>query len=118
RVDDLRKYVAERAAVAESTRAAQGDARASLEADRAGIQGQLDAAMADRNEKAVRVSRSLLARYDRIQRRQRSVALFALRGQSCSHCDTLIPMQRRNVMVGSGTPEVCEGCGVLLYAVE
>ncbi|MDE3127082.1 MAG: hypothetical protein KGL38_03695 [Gemmatimonadota bacterium] len=118
RVEDLRKYVAERAAVVDSTRAAQGDARATLEADRAGIQGQLDAAMADRNKKAVRVSRSLLARYDRIQRRQRSVALFALRGQSCSHCDTLIPMQRRNVMVGSGTPEVCEGCGVLLYAVE
>ncbi len=118
RLDDLRKYVAERAAVVESTRAAQGDARASLEADRAAIQGRLDAALADRNTKAARVSRALLARYDRIQRRQRSVALFALRGQSCSNCDTLIPMQRKNVMVGTGKPEVCEGCGVLLYAAD
>lgn len=118
RVEDLRKYVAERQATVEATRAAQAGARASLEADRGEVEGQLKAALADRNRKAARVSRALLARYDRIQRRQRSVALFALRGQSCSNCDTLIPMQRRNVMVGSGAPEVCEGCGVLLYAVE
>jgi uncharacterized protein len=118
RIDDLHKYVAEREAVVEATQAAQADARASLEADRQAIEKELRAARTDRNGKAATVSRALLARYDRIQRRQRSVALFALRGQSCSNCDTLIPMQRRNVMVGSGTPEVCEGCGVLLYAVE
>lgn len=118
RVNDLRKYVAEREAAVGATRAAQSEARASLDADRSAIRRRLDAALAERNSKAARVSRALLARYDRIQRRQRSVALFALRGQSCSNCDTLIPMQRRNVMVGTGTPEVCEGCGVLLYATE
>ena len=118
RVEDLRRYVAEREAAVEATRAAQADARASLEVDRAAIDTQLKAAQAARDAKAAKVSRSLLARYDRIQRRQRSVALFALRGQSCSNCDTLIPMQRRNVMAGTGAPEVCEGCGVLLYAVE
>ncbi len=116
RLDDLRKYVAERETEVEATRAAQTEARESLEADRKAIQDKLDAAQGARGEKARRVPRSLLARYDRIQQRQRSVALFALRGQSCGNCDTMIPMQRRNVMVGTGTPEVCEGCGVLLYA--
>ena len=116
RVNDLRNYVADREADVEATRAAQAGARATLDADRRALQERLDAAQATRDEKARRVSRTLLARYDRIQRRERSIALFALRGQSCGHCDTMIPMQRRNVMVGTGAPEVCEGCGVLLYA--
>ena len=45
-------------------------------------------------------------------------ALFALRGPSCGHCDTAIPLQRRNIMAGTGQIEVCEACGVLLYAGE
>lgn len=119
RLDDLRTFVAEREGEVEGTRAAQAEARQSLEADRKALQDKLDAAQGARRDKARKIPRGLLARYDRIQRRQRSVALFALRGQSCGNCDTLIPMQRRNVMVGTGAPEVCEGCGVLLYsAVE
>jgi predicted nucleic acid-binding Zn-ribbon protein len=115
-VNDLRSYVAERELAVEATRAAQSEARSALEADRAALRGRLEEAQGARNEKARKVSRGLLARYDRIQHRQRSVALFALRGQSCGNCDTMIPMQRRNVMLGTGEPEVCEGCGVLLYA--
>ncbi len=116
RLDDLRGFVKQREAEAEATRAAQAEARETLAADRRAIQQKLDAAHADRARKAGKVPRGLLARYDRIQQRQRSVALYALRGQSCGNCDTMIPMQRRNVMVGTGAPEVCEGCGVLLYA--
>lgn len=116
RINDLRNYIAEREAEVEATRGAQAEARASLDADRRAIEDRLTAARTTRGEKARKVSRSLLTRYDRIQQRERSVALFALRGQSCGNCDTMIPMQRRNVMVGTGEPEVCEGCGVLLYA--
>ena len=118
RIADLRNYVAERELDVETTGAAQSEARELLAAERNDVQKALAAARGDRDRKAAKVSRGLMARYDRIQRRERSVALFALRGQSCSHCDTMIPMQRRNVMVGSGVPEVCEGCGVLLYAGE
>ena len=116
RLDALKKFVAQREEEAESTNAAQAEARTTLDADRKTIVDQLKAARGKRDGKAGKVPRSLMVRYDRIQRRERSVALFALRGQSCGHCDTIIPMQRRNVMVGTGTPEVCEGCGVLLYA--
>ena len=42
---------------------------------------------------------------------------FRLRGPSCGHCDTSVPMQRRNLMAARGTIEVCETCGVLMYAV-
>ncbi|HVA56829.1 MAG TPA: hypothetical protein VNF92_02990 [Gemmatimonadaceae bacterium] len=118
RVAELRSHAAEREKDVEATRAAQAGARETLAAERGEIERAVAAAHAERDARSANVSRSLLTRYDRIQKRQRSVALYALRGQSCGNCDTIIPMQRRNVMVGSGTPEVCEGCGVLLYAGE
>ena len=49
---------------------------------------------------------------------RRAETLFPLRGPSCSACDTAIPTQRRAVMAASGTIEMCEGCGALLYAGE
>ncbi|HVB30013.1 MAG TPA: hypothetical protein VNE60_00640 [Gemmatimonadaceae bacterium] len=116
RLVELRAHAADRAKGVEATRAAQAEARETLASDRKALTGELEGARGQRDQKAARISRSLMARYDRIQRRQRSVALFALHGPSCGNCDTMIPMQRRNVMLGTGAPEVCEGCGVLLYA--
>ena len=60
--------------------------------------------------------RDLLAKYERIRGRKGQQAVYPLRGPSCGHCDTAIPLQRRNQMVNSGNIEVCEACGVLLYA--
>lgn len=116
RIEELKTFVAQRGEEAEATHAAQADARTTLTAERTTVTDQLKKARASRNAKANKLPRSLMVPYDRIQRRQRSTALFALRAQSCSNCDTMIPMQRRNVMVGTGAPQVCEGCGVLMYA--
>jgi hypothetical protein len=30
----------------------------------------------------------------------------------------MLPLQRRSIMLNTGATEVCEGCGVMLYAVE
>jgi hypothetical protein len=30
----------------------------------------------------------------------------------------MLPLQRRSIMQGTGATEVCEGCGVMLYATE
>jgi hypothetical protein len=109
------------AAVAASTQAIatleeeQQSARPEIEAKRAELQSQLDDAMRDRQGKAVSVSRPMLGKYDRI-RGKRSQALYALRGGSCGNCDTAVPLQRRNMMAASGQIEICEACGVLLYA--
>jgi predicted nucleic acid-binding Zn-ribbon protein len=96
----------------------QAEARASLDADRARLEGELAAARADRASKASRVSRGTLSRYDRILGKRRTQVLFPLRDGSCSHCDTVIPVQRRATMTGTGALEACEGCGMLLYAAE
>lgn len=93
----------------------QETARSEIGAKKAALNEKLDAARAVRNEKSVGVPRTLLAKYDRIRSR-RSQALFSLRDGSCGHCDTAIPLQRRNIMSGTGQIEVCEACGVLLYA--
>jgi predicted nucleic acid-binding Zn-ribbon protein len=93
----------------------QKEARPAIEAKRATLQSQLDDATRHRNGKAGSVSRPTLGKYDRIRGR-RGQALYALRGGSCGNCDTAVPLQRRNLMQSSGDIEICEACGVLLYA--
>ena len=90
--------------------------RAALAAARAELDGEISAARAHRHETASRVGRSLLQKYERIRGREKSMALYALRGSACGRCNTAIPLQRRNVMAAGRSIEVCEGCGVLLYA--
>jgi uncharacterized protein len=93
----------------------QRAARPEIEAKRAELQSQLDDAQRDRSGRAGSVSRPMLGKYDRI-RGKRNQALYALRGGSCGNCDTAVPLQRRNLMAGTGQIEVCEACGVLLYS--
>ncbi len=94
---------------------AQLAARPEIEAKRASLQSQLEAAERDRDGRAGSVARPMLGKYDRI-RGKRTQALYPLQGGSCGNCDTAVPLQRRNIMASSGQIEVCEACGVLLYA--
>ena len=93
----------------------QKEARPEIESKRAELQSQLNAAKAARNGRAGSVPRPTLGKYDRIRGR-RGQALYPLRGGSCGNCDTAVPLQRRNLMQKSGDIEICEACGVLLYA--
>jgi len=92
--------------------------REAIAGERAEIEGSLAEARAKRNQTSAVVSKGILAKYDRIRGRKGEQAVYALRGPSCGHCDTAIPLQRRNLMVGTGQIEVCEACGVLLYAAQ
>ena len=92
--------------------------RAELAAERESIEKELADARAKREESARVVPRPVLAKYDRVRSRKRSETVFPLRGFSCSACDTAIPTQRRASMASTGALEMCEGCGVLLYAGE
>jgi predicted nucleic acid-binding Zn-ribbon protein len=118
RLTDLRSASGEREQAVKDIERLQVETRASLDADRAVLDKELAAARSDREQKARSVPRSLMQRYDRIRQKRRSTAVFPLRGQSCAHCDTAIPVQRRSTMVATGATELCEGCGVLLYAGE
>jgi len=117
----LGRRITEMTAAVASSRKALSDleeqqkaARPEIEAKRAALKSELDSARRDRDGRAGSVSRPMLGKYDRI-RGKREQALYPLRGGSCGNCDTSIPLQRRNIMAGSGDIEVCEACGVLLY---
>jgi predicted nucleic acid-binding Zn-ribbon protein len=96
--------------------AEQASEREAIAKERSALDTELAQARAKREASAEHVSRPILAKYDRIRGRRSAQALFALRGQSCGHCDTAIPLHRRSQMTGKGIIEVCEACGVLLYA--
>lgn len=115
RLAEQRRLVTEREKALADVQQLQIETRASLAADRAKLEAELGAVRADRDQKAQKVPRPLLQRYDRIRSKRRTTAVYPLRGQSCAHCDTAIPVQRRSTMVATGATELCEGCGVLLY---
>lgn len=116
RLTDLRKLTADREQAVKDIEKLQETTRASLAADRKTLEGELSQVKAAREKKAVSVPRALLQRYDRIRAKRRSTAVYPLRGESCAHCDTAIPVQRHSTMVATGQTEMCEGCGVLLYS--
>jgi uncharacterized protein len=118
RLSDLRRGVTDREHELRDLEHAQREARSSLDADRQTLEADLSARRTDREQRAAAVPRGLLQRYDRIRSKKRVHAVFPLRGNSCANCDTVLPLQRRSAMAASGATEICEGCGVLLYAGE
>lgn len=109
-------------AAAEEAKAAaaerQVEARQALEAKRKDLQGQLEAAKADRKAAAANVKPPLLQKYDRTRRGRAPAAIFPLRKDSCGHCFTAVPVQRRMLIQQGQSIESCEVCGVLLYAAD
>jgi predicted nucleic acid-binding Zn-ribbon protein len=118
RVADARAAVHSQEAGLAELEESQVELRAAIEQERTELAGRLREAQAKREGLAQRVTRPLLSKYDRIRGRKRVQAVFPLRGPSCGSCDTAIPLQRRNMMANSGQIEMCEACGVLLYASE
>jgi predicted nucleic acid-binding Zn-ribbon protein len=116
RLGELRKVTVEREDAVKEIEKVQEATRKALAADRVALEGELNTVKSAREKKAGGVPRSLLQRYDKIRAKRRSTAVFPLRGQSCAHCDTAIPVQRHSTMTSTGQTEMCEGCGVLLYA--
>jgi predicted nucleic acid-binding Zn-ribbon protein len=118
RLVEANGQVDDRQRIAGELEQVQAQARDSLATDQRELEAQLAQTRQDREQRAQQVPRSLLSRYDRIRSRKRIHAVFPLRGHSCGNCDTMIPLQRRSAMVGTGATEICEGCGVMLYASE
>jgi hypothetical protein len=118
RINEMRHQVADLEQQLADLEVKQADARRSLDADRVAIERELAAAHAKRDTAARTVPRTMLGKYDRVRQRRRGETVFPLRGVSCSACDTAIPTQRRATMAASGALEMCEGCGMLLYAAE
>jgi predicted nucleic acid-binding Zn-ribbon protein len=118
RATEGRKVLAEKEAALDNLDVQQVAARDAIKAEQAALGGTLQAAQAKRAARAESVSGPMRAKYDRIRQRRKSQSLFAIESGACSACDTAIPVQRRQAMSNSGSVEVCEGCGVLIFAKE
>jgi uncharacterized protein len=118
RVSELRQAAKAHETTLEELTARQEAERATIADERLAIEEELRLARMKREGAARRVPSALLAKYDRINDKRQDDAVFPLRGPSCGNCDTVLPLQRRSQMQRSGALELCEACGVLLYATE
>jgi uncharacterized protein len=116
RLGEMQSALEAHRAAAAALESEQAEARATVQADIDRLNATLAEARRIRAGKAAAVSAGLLSRYDRIATRRKSHALYAIRGLTCGACDTSIPLQRRNALMVAGLIDVCEACGVLLYA--
>jgi predicted nucleic acid-binding Zn-ribbon protein len=118
RISEIKVLVEDRQARMAELEQERDAAKEAIAGERTKLEAELNSIRSRRNDRAGKVGRPLISLYDRIRSKKRVHAIFPLRGNSCSNCDTAIPMQRQAQMTSSGKPEVCEGCGVLLYATE
>ncbi|MGQ0649048.1 MAG: zinc ribbon domain-containing protein [Gemmatimonadaceae bacterium] len=118
RVNEARRVLGDREVELQLLDEEQTGARQALDAERQVLAEQLREARADRDVKAAGLNAALRTKYDRIRQRRRAQSLFALAAGACGSCDTAIPVHRRQAMTASGSVEVCEACGVLIYARE
>lgn len=118
RIEELRHQIAALEKDLAAVETKQTEARAAIAQEHAAIEQELSAARDKRAAAAGAVPNNMLRTYDKVRTRRRNETVFPLRGASCSACDTAIPTQRRAAMAASGAIEMCEGCGVLLYAGE
>ncbi|MBC7790528.1 MAG: hypothetical protein H7Z74_11330 [Anaerolineae bacterium] len=96
----------------------QAGPRATIAAEKKTRADELAIARSKREESAVKVTRSMLSKYERLRSRGPLAALVPIRDGSCGRCHTAIPMQRRSAILAGNSIESCEGCGVLLHAPE
>ncbi len=118
RIDDMKKGIEEQRGAIAANEEEQRTARESMGAERARLEEELKVARAARDKVAASVPNSLRSRYERIRSRRNAQAVFALVSGACSACDTALPLQKKNVMVANRHIDVCEACGVLLYATD
>lgn len=118
RVNEVRRGLADRETELAMLDEEQVAARRAIQDEREVLTAKLVEAQKARDAEAAAVNAPLRTKYDRIRARRRSQSLFALVAGACGSCDTAIPVHRRQAMTTSGSVEVCEACGVLIYAKE
>ena len=117
-ITEAAKRVADAEQAAEAAAVRQAEPRAAIAARRAELEGQLATAGAERRAAAGEVPQTYLVRYERTRRGRAPTAVFSLLKDSCGHCFTAVPVQRRILIQQGMSIESCEVCGVLLYVAE
>jgi predicted nucleic acid-binding Zn-ribbon protein len=115
RLEEMRGGLNNAKAELAALEAEQATARAEVGDQRAALEAELATAASKRAASAQGVPAALRTRYDRIRNKKRVHVVVPLNALSCGSCDTAIPMQRRHAMLATGSIELCEVCGVMMY---
>ena len=118
RVDEAQSRLTQAENAMADIEASQETERSAIAGERHTIENDLRHARMKREGSAKRVSQPLLGKYEKVRRRRRGQSVFPLVNGACGSCDTKLPVQRRLEMQRTGAIEMCEACGVLLYATE
>ena len=117
-VTETEVKAAEAEAALDKVREGQAPRREALAGGREALAAKREQAVAAREAAARAVNAALLGRYERIRKGKAPLALYPLHGDSCGHCFTAVPTQRRVLIQRGASIEGCEACGVLLYGAE
>ena len=117
-VTEAELKAAEAEAALDKVREGQAPRREALAGGREALAAKREQAIAAREAAARAVNAALLGRYERIRKGKAPLALYPLHGDSCGHCFTAVPTQRRVLIQRGASIEGCEACGVLLYGAE
>ncbi|OLC05722.1 MAG: hypothetical protein AUH42_06890, partial [Gemmatimonadetes bacterium 13_1_40CM_70_11] len=117
-VTEAELKAAEAEAALDKVREGQAPRREALAGGREALAAKREQAVAAREAAARAVNAALLGRYERIRKGKAPLALYPLHGDSCGHCFTAVPTQRRVLIQRGASIEGCEACGVLLYGAE
>ena len=116
RVDDAQSRLTQAENAMADIEASQETERSAIAGERHTIESDLRHARMKREGSAKRVSQPLLGKYEKVRRRRRGQSVFPLVNGACGSCDTKLPVQRRLEMQRTGAIEMCEACGVMIYA--
>jgi predicted nucleic acid-binding Zn-ribbon protein len=116
RVDEAQSRLTQAEIAMADIEASQETERSAIAGERHTIESDLRHARMKREGSAKRVSQPLLCKYEKVRRRRRGQSVFPLVNGACGSCDTKLPVQRRLEMQRTGAIEMCEACGVMIYA--
>ena len=116
RVDEAQSRLTQAENAMADIEASQETERSAIAGERHTIENDLRHARMKREGSAKRVSQPLLGKYEKVRRRRRGQSVFPLVNGACGSCDTKLPVQRRLEMQRTGAIEMCEACGVMIYA--
>ena len=116
RVDEAQSRLTQAENAMADIEASQETERSAIAGERHTIETDLRHARMKREGSAKRVRQPLLGKYEQVRRRRRGQSVFPLVNGACGSCDTKLPVQRRLEMQRTGTIEMCEACGVMIYA--
>jgi predicted nucleic acid-binding Zn-ribbon protein len=116
RVDEAQSRLTQAEIAMADIEASQETERSAIAGERHTIESDLRHARMKREGSAKRVSQPLLGKYEKVRRRRRGQSVFPLVNGACGSCDTKLPVQRRLEMQRTGAIEMCEACGVMIYA--